>query len=71
MPVHIQAGLAIKHRCKITQYIIKVIINTFKKWRIKINENNSATTIFTLNPNSCPPVTIFINQQSELTEVKY
>lgn len=53
------------------QLSLNAITDWFKTWRIKTNENKSVHITFTLNRNSCPPVTINNTQLPQVSEVKY
>lgn len=53
------------------QQSLDILTNWFKTWRININGTKSVHITFTLNRNSCPPVTINNSQLPQVTEVKY
>jgi hypothetical protein len=53
------------------QLSLNSITDWFKTWRIKTNENKSAHITFTLNHDSCPPVTINNTQLPQVSHVKY
>jgi hypothetical protein len=53
------------------QRTLDTITDWFRTWRIKINETKSVHITFTLNLNSCPPVTINNTQLPEVSAVKY